>query len=218
MATEQPAGTPPSVEYTIPEEYQFDPGEDFSPENEWLDVVLTRAGELVLDLIEGVQEHPTLAASIVGIGFGAIVGLLAASVVPRRRPAPRVLPTAAAADAALESLAPRLGAVRGRLSQVAETAGTRLRDSRHRLETAPPIDLSAVRANRLGGALSGLWPGGRVTPPPTEDLVDSAAERAQRARYFAQLLPIGMSLLRHPVVRDLVAQTIAARIRRRAHI
>src|SRR5437868_8895589 len=50
-------------------EFEFDPADELEPANALVDVVLTRAGEFTLDLIEAVQEHPVLAASLVAIGL-----------------------------------------------------------------------------------------------------------------------------------------------------
>src|SRR5215210_3042120 len=84
MADAMPPPSSPDESFGM-EDYEFDPDDELEPSNEFLDAVLTRAGEFALDLIEGVQEHPVLAASMIATGFGVIGGLVAARVVPKRR-------------------------------------------------------------------------------------------------------------------------------------
>lgn len=54
--------------------------------------------------------------------------------------------------------------------------------------------------------------------PGAGDARAAAARTAQQARYVAQLLPIGVALLRNPIVRDLLAQALASRLRRTARL
>src|SRR6476659_5664498 len=84
-------------------EFEFDPADELEPSNAFVDVVLTRAGEFTLDLIEAVQEHPVVAASLFAAGVGALVGLVAGSLVRRRGPSAALAEAAAlSAAAALE--------------------------------------------------------------------------------------------------------------------
>src|SRR5439155_6192663 len=114
--------------------------------NELLDVVLTRAGEFTLDLIEGVQEHPVLAASLLAAGAGLVIGLIAAAVVPQRRSRPLADASRAAREAAMEAaeaaagleIASRLSAAQGRLSRAAVSAGQGLREARPLRESPLP--------------------------------------------------------------------------------
>jgi hypothetical protein len=49
-------------------------------------------------------------------------------------------------------------------------------------------------------------------------LGEAMAGKARRAAYMAQLFPIAMALLRNPIVRDLLAQMVASRLRRTARL
>jgi hypothetical protein len=210
-----PTGPAPE---SLPEEdefeFEFDPADELEPTNAFVDVVLTRAGEFTLDLIEAVQEHPVLAASLMAAGFGAVVGLVAGSVA-RHRAASAALAEAAAlqAAAALEEgrFSDRLGAAQRRLGQTVETASTALRErrllrdgllSRFRAPSLDemPDDLAAATQDRAGGAsqaAGGAW---------------------RKAQAAGALFPLGLELLRNEIVRDLVAHALAGRLRRSANL
>jgi hypothetical protein len=195
-------------------EFEFDPADELEPANAFVDVVLTRAGEFTLDLIEAVQEHPVIAASLVAVGFGAMVGLVAGSVARRRATTAALAERAALqAAAALEGsrLPDRLTAAQRRLGQTMDTASTVLRRRRGlrngflkgfrapSLEDAPD-DLVAAAQDRASGAsqaAGGAW---------------------RKAQAAGALLPIGLELLRNEIVRDLVAHALAGRLRRSANL
>ena len=84
MAAETSPTAQPPGEASRPETYQFEAAEELSPTDAFLDTVLTRAGELVLDVIEGVEEHPLLAASLMAVIAGGAAGFLVAGLWPRR--------------------------------------------------------------------------------------------------------------------------------------
>lgn len=195
-------------------EFEFDPADELEPANAIVDVVLTRAGEFTLDLIEAVQEHPVLAASLVAIGFGAMVGLVAGSVARRRSAsAARAERAAMQAAAALEEsrLPDRLTAAQRRLGQTVDTASTVLR--------------------RRRGLRDGLLKGFRLPSleDAPDDLVAAAQDRAsgtsqaaggawRKAQAAGALFPLGLELLRNEIVRDLVAHALAGRLRRSANL
>jgi hypothetical protein len=52
MAGETPPTVPAAGEYPPLDDYEFDPDDELEPSNEFVDAVLTRAGEFALDLIE----------------------------------------------------------------------------------------------------------------------------------------------------------------------
>ena len=210
-----PTGPAPE---SLPEEdefeYEFDPADELEPTNAFVDVVLTRAGEFTLDLIEAVQEHPVLAASLVAAGFGAVVGLVAGSVA-RHRASSAALAEAAAMQAAAaladSGMSDRWGAAQRRLGETVDTASTALRQRR------------LVRDGLLK----------RFRGPSVEELPEDLAEAAQdsaggvgqaaggawrRAQAAGALFPLGLELLRNEIVRDLVAHALAGRLRRSANL
>ena len=231
MAGEMPPPMPPAGEFSA-EDYEFDALEDLEEGNAFLDEVLTRAGELALDTIEFVQEHPVLTGAMFAAGFGALAGLTAAAILPRRRATAQEQVAATTADAAsraAEALAAaRLGArlaeaqgilggglstARGRLGRAAEAANERVREAsllenlsvlRSRARERARLTADEVAATTAGGGGPGLG--------------ESVAGKARRAAYVAQLFPIAMALLRNPVVRDLLVQMLASRLRRTARI
>ena len=218
MASETPPPAPSSGDYPLPADYEFDPAEDLAPSNEFLDDVLTRAGELALDTIEAVQEHPVMAASLAAAGVGMVVGLVAAGLVPRRRSTVDLIleappPAPPPPVAALRDLPGRLSSTGGRLGEAAGAAGQGLRGSW--LFNPPPLRRGgrpAPDASARGeAALHALGLDGATLDP------SSTARRAMdRGRYVAQLVPLTLALLRNPIVRDLLAQAVAGRLRRRA--
>jgi hypothetical protein len=223
MAGEMPPPMPPAGEFSA-EDFEFDALDELDEGNAFLDEVLTRAGEFALDTIEFVQEHPVLTGALVAAGFGAVAGLAAAAIVPRRRPTRQQQAAATAAEAtarAAEALAGvRLGA---RLTDAQDVLGGRLATARGRLGRA--AELANERAREAGlldnlGALRG-----RARERAEElaaaagrdggaDVGETVARKARRAAYAAQLFPIGMALLRNPIVRDVLAQLVASRLRR----
>ncbi|HEY7063288.1 MAG TPA: hypothetical protein VII06_17555 [Chloroflexota bacterium] len=231
MAGEMPPPMPPAGEFSA-EDYEFDALDELESGNALLDEVLTRAGELALDTIEFVQEHPVLSGALVAASFGAFVGLVVAALQPQRRPSAQEQAAAAAAEAsarAAEALAgARLGA---RLADAQEVVGGRLSGARGRLGRAAEAAQERVReANVLEnlGTISG-----RARDRARESaedlaaaarrdggsgLADSVAGQARRAGYAAQLLPLSLALLRNPLVRDLLAQILVNRLRRTARL
>src|SRR3954454_9463880 len=107
MATETPPGGPMPGGFDADDEFEFefDPAEDLEPTNEFVDVVLTRVGEFTLDLIEAVQEHPLLTASLLAAGVGLLAGTIAGGLFPRRRNTAALAAEAAAAAAAASAAA-----------------------------------------------------------------------------------------------------------------
>ena len=81
MAGDTPPTVPPTVDYAPLEDYEFDPLDELEPGNDFVDAALTRAGEFVLDVIETVQAHPVLTASVMAAGLGLLGGLVAAALV-----------------------------------------------------------------------------------------------------------------------------------------
>ena len=116
-----PGGLPDDDEF----ELEFDPADELEPSNELVDVVLTRAGELTLDLIEGVQEHPVLAASLFAAAFGAFVGLILSALVPRR-PSAKQRASKAAESLEAAALPLRLTKAQQRLGETLESASAGL--------------------------------------------------------------------------------------------
>jgi hypothetical protein len=177
MAAETSPTAQPPGEAPRPETYQFEAAEEeLSPTDAFLDTVLTRAGELVLDVIEGVEEHPLLAASIMAVIAGGATGLLVAGLWPRRPAGPRWPPLAVS--------------FRGRW---------------------PGDVLPRPRAPRLSGRR------GRAAPAAGR-LTSTIGRALRQGRYASQLVPIALALLRNPLVRELVAQALAGRLRRRARL
>jgi hypothetical protein len=241
MASETPPNLPPEGSYALPDEYEFEPDDDLAPGNELLDEVLTRAGEFALDTIEAIQDHPILSGVIAAAAFGAVAGLVAAAVVPRRRPAPPPPPavtagaaglaTAVAARAAEAASSVRLGR---RLSEAQEAVGSRLSGAPDRLgDVAGTASRRARDAGVLGeaalAALAALSArAARRTRHTAEDLASTVADDVrpgvgsavahggERAKYAAQLVPLGLALLRNAIVRDLLANAIAGRLRKTA--
>jgi hypothetical protein len=218
---------PPAGEFTA-EDYEFDALDEMDEGNAFVDEVLTRAGELALDTIEFVQEHPVLSGALVAAGFGALAGLMAAAIVPRRRPAPQQQLATSAADAAsLAAEAIAAVRLRPRLTDAQEALGGRLSTARDRLGRAAETANERVREAGVLENLGAL--GGRARERADElasgasrnggvDLGGAVAAKAQRAAYVAQLLPIAMALLRNPIVRDIIAQMVASRLRRSARL
>lgn len=177
--------------------------------------MLTRAGEFTLDLIEGIQEHPALAASLLAAGFGAVVGLVVAALVPRRPSAAELAARAAAeaAESAAElGLPGRLTFAQRRLGETLGSASAGLRGrgvlgdgvvARLR-RGAQEAEVAEQAASAAGGRAGLLGETGSV-----------AWRRAQAAR---QLIPIAVALLRNDIIRELVAHAIAGRLRRRVHL
>jgi len=197
-----PGGLPDDDDF----ELEFDPADELEPSNEFVDVVLTRAGELTLDLIEGVQEHPVLAASLFAAAIGALAGLVAAALVPRR-PSAKQRAALAAERAEAAALPAQLTRAQRRLGETLETAGAGLR-SRRLLGDGV---LGGLR-RRVEEAEIGLPPGlGTDGQRMVGDTRGAAWRRAQAAR---QLLPVAMELLRNEIVRDLLAHALASRVRR----
>jgi hypothetical protein len=247
MAGEMPPTTPPEG-YSIPEDYEFEPDDDLGAGNELLDEVLTRAGEFALDTIEFIQEHPVLAASMAAVGFGAVVGLVASALVPRRRPSAQESAASAAAEAAAQAatvaaglrLGERLGEAQGlfgkRLSATQEALGARLAGTPERLGEAAETARGGVReAGALGGEAVGRLSffgrrAGSRAREAAEELADKArhdgsadvgsavAGKARQAGYMVQLLPLALALLRNPIVRDMLAGIIASRLRKTARL
>jgi hypothetical protein len=217
MATEaSPSGpTPESLPEDDEFEFEFDPADELEPSNAFVDVVLTRAGEFTLDLIEAVQEHPVVAASLFAAGVGAFVGLVAGSLV-RRRASSAALAEAAAlsAAAALEDsgLSGRLGGAQRRLGQTVDSAGVALRE-RRLLRDGLFRGFRRPALDEMPAALAAV------------DVQDRAAGMSQgaggawrRTRAAGALVPLGLELLRNEIVRDLVAHALAGRLRRSAHL
>ncbi len=209
MASETPPPDPVASEFPQVEDYQFEPMEELSPSNEFVDAVLTRAGELALDLIEGVQEHPVLTASLLAAGGGAIVGLVASALAPRRRPAALPAVTATTESPGGIRLTRRLADASGRVGGAAATAGQRVSESGlfqdgliHRFGR-PARDAAAQVA--------------AAVPTPGQGH-GSLGGGLKRAQYMGQLVPIALTLLRNPIVRDLIAQVVAGRLRRSARM
>jgi len=231
MAGEMPPPMPPAGEFSA-EDYEFEALDELEEGNAFLDQVLTRAGELALDTIEFVQEHPVLTGALFAAGFGALAGLAAAAVLPQRRPTAREQAATAAADAAeraaeafaaarlgarlaeaQEALGGRLSTARGRLGRAAELANERAREA-GLLDNLGMMGSRArerVRAGAEGLASTPARDGGG-------DLGEAVAGKARRAAYAAQLVPIGMALLRNPIVRDLLVQALVGRLRRTARV
>ena len=200
------------------DDYEFDPDDELEPSNEFLDAVLTRAGEFTLDLIEGVQEHPVLAASMIAAGFGLLGGLVAARVVPQRRPSIAPLPIAepvsrAAEEASRVDFSRRMSEAQVRVSQATGAASERVRKS---------ALFSDGLLRGLGDrARSGVGDAASVVADKTSSgpSVDSVlSNKARRVQYAGQLVPLVLALLRNPIVRDLVAQALAGRLRRTARL
>jgi hypothetical protein len=240
MASETPPNLPPEGSYALPDEYEFEPDDDLAPGNELLDEVLTRAGEFALDTIEAIQDHPILAGAIAAATFGALAGLVAAAVVPRRRPAPPPPPTVTAAGAAglatavaaraaeaassvrlsrrlsdaQEAVGSRLSGVPDRFGGVAGTAGRRAQDAGVLGEAALATlaALSARAARRTRHTAEDL--ASTVTDDVRPGVGSAVAHGGERAKYAAQLVPIGLALLRNAIVRDLLANAIAGRLRK----
>jgi hypothetical protein len=231
MAGEMPPPMPPAGEFSA-EDYEFDALDELEEGNAFVDEVLTRAGELALDTIEFVQEHPVLTGALFAAGFGALAGLTAAAIVPRRRPTVQQQVAASAGDAAgraAEALAAaRLGArfteaqdvlggrfstARGRLGRAAEAANERVREAGllDNLGTLGGLARERVRASADDLAAATHRNGG-------PDLGDAVTAKARRAAYVAQLFPIAMALLRNPIVRDLLVHMLAGRLRRTARL
>jgi hypothetical protein len=156
-----------------------------------------------------------LAASIVGIGFGALAGIVAASIVPRRRPKP-TLAAVAAAESAVLAMPGRWSWMRGRVGSVAEEAGHRLHETRLFPEGSV-TNLGTRGRDRLRATVEGMW-AARNGGSPASGVGGELSGRARQARYVGQLVPIGLALMRNPIVRDLVAQAVARRLRRTAHL
>src|SRR5262249_8736156 len=223
MAGDTPPPAPPPGNCPGADDYEFDPAEELEPTNELLDVVLTRAGELTLDLIEGVQEHPVLAASLLAAGAGLVVGLIAAPVVPQRRTnaaseaarAARQAAQEAAEAAAGPDLASPFSAAQGRRSRAAASAGQGLRDTRPIRESPLPrmgrrgLDRARETMSDVGDRLGR---DGEGSPLPS-----SVGGSARQAQYAAQLLPLVMALLRNPIVRGWIARALTGRLRAAAH-
>jgi hypothetical protein len=140
-----------------------------------------------------VQEHPVLTASLVAAGFGLVTGAVMASVVPRRRP-------------------------QSQLEQAVAVARTAA-------ERASEEGLGA--AAKVGPSLLSGWFGrmGRASLDSARMAVDElpvpAAQQGvtaglERTRHLGQLVPIGVALLRNPIVRDLAIHAITTRIRQNA--
>jgi hypothetical protein len=223
MATDIPP-TGPAPE-SFPEEdefeFEFDPADELEPSNEMLDVILTRAGEMTLDLIEAVQEHPVLTASIFAAGVGAVVGLVVGGLIPRRK-----APTALAAAAALQAaealddagLPGRLSAAQRRLGQSVESAGATLRERRlltdgllrdGLLRRLPGRGLDTASEGAAAAAAAAETGAGRVA---------SVVRPWERAQAAGHLVPLALELLRNEIVRDLIAHALAGRLRRSAHL
>ncbi|MBX5492548.1 MAG: hypothetical protein IRZ14_15465 [Chloroflexi bacterium] len=213
MAAENPPTPPSTTEYTPPEDYEFDPAEELEPTNDLLDMVLTRAGEFVLDVIETVQAHPVLTGSLVAAGMGLVGGLVAASVVPRRRrPSPLTRgawAASAAADAGMQA-----GRRWGRWGRAA--VAERAQEAARAAAAAPP------RGRRLRLAVPPLRRAGPVdvlaSEFPIRRPVTDGREAVRRAQALAQLGPIAIALLRNPLVRDLALHLISRQVRRVARL
>jgi len=222
MAGDTPPPAPPAGNFPGAEDYEFDPAEELEPTNELLDLVLTRAGEFTLDLIEGVQEHPVLAASLMAAGAGLVVGVIAAAVVPHRRAQPARDAARAARDAAQEAaeaaagldLAGRFSAAQERLSRAAVSAGQGLREARPIRESRLPrmgrrgFERARETVSDVGDRLSRNGDG---APLPS-----SVGGTARQAQYAAQLLPLMVALLRNPIVRGWLASAVTGRLRHAA--
>jgi hypothetical protein len=210
-----PTGPAPESQLEEDEfEFEFDPADELEPANAFVDVVLTRAGEFTLDLIEAVQEHPVVAASLVAIGFGVMVGFVAGSIARRRAPSAALAEAAALqAAAALEEsrLPDRLIAAQRRLGQTVDTASTVLRQRRGLRDGL----LSGFRAPALEVAPDDLIAGAQDRAGAASQSAGGAWRKAQAA---GALLPLGLELLRNEIVRDLVAHALAARLRRSANL
>jgi hypothetical protein len=222
---------PPAGEFSA-EDYEFDALDELDEGNAFLDEVLTRAGEMALDTIEFVQEHPVLTGALLAAGFGALAGLTAAAIVPRRRPTVQQQAAAAASEAAARAAeglaAARLGS---RLTEAQDVLGDRLSTARGRFGRAAEVANERVREAGLLDNLSALGGMARERGRTAADELAAAAHRnggpdvgdvvankARRAAYMAQLFPIAMALLRNPLVRDLLVQVLASRLRRTAHL
>jgi hypothetical protein len=207
MAAENPPTPSPATEFTPPPDYEFDPAEELEPSNDLLDLVLTRAGEFTLDVIEAVQAHPVLVGSLAAAGVGVVGGLLAARLVPRRGPATPLadgpLGVQAAAATGRRWLRWGRGALGHRAREATAVAGELPEQGRRGLRAAVPL------LRRGGRTLEGLA-GGVELPRAGGD----GRRTLQRAQAFAQLGPLAIALLRNPVVRDLVIHLVSRQVRR----
>jgi hypothetical protein len=207
MAAENPPTPSPATEFTPPPDYEFDPAEELEPSNDLLDLVLTRAGEFTLDVIETVQAHPVLVGALAAAGIGAVGGLLAARLVPRRRPTTPLARGQVAAQAAAATgrrwLRWGRGAVGQRAQEAAAVAADLPEHGRRGLRAAVPL-------LRRGGRTLEELASGVELPRPGGD----GRRTFQRAQAWAQLGPLAITLLRNPVVRDLVIHLVSRQVRR----
>ena len=231
MAEEMPPPMPPAGEFAA-EDYEFDALDDMDEGNAFLDEVLTRAGELALDTIEFVQEHPVLSGALVAAGVGALAGLTAAAVMPRRRPSRQEQVATSAAEAASlaaealsalrlrprladaqEALGGGLSTARGRLGRAAEAANERVREAGMLDNLTALGGRARERARESADELAGI-----ASRDGGVNVGDAVAGKARRAAYAAQLFPLAMALLRNPIVRDLLVQVLMSRVRRTARL
>jgi hypothetical protein len=194
MASEMPPTTPPEAGYAVPEDYEFDLDDELEGGNEFVDEVLTRVGELALDTIEAIQEHPVLAASLLAAGVGAVAGLVAAKIAPRRRP-PTVTEQAAAGAASATALAAGI-ATRAAEAVAAARLGSRLSETQE--EAARRLGATQEEAaRRLSATQQGAarrWfatrerLGSRLadTPERSSAVAEGAGERAREGSALGQ--------------------------------
>ena len=207
MAGDTPPSVPPTVDYAPLEEYEFDPLDELEPGNDFVDAALTRAGEFVLDVIETVQAHPVLTASVMAAGLGLLSGLVAAALAPKPRPS-QAQRVAQAVDEAASGAAKAMSGRWARLRQ-ARLTGRGLQE----LETA------AVELPERGARLMRPW--ARHGAESAERLAHelhtmpkSSTSPLRRAGYAVQLGPVVLALLRNPLVRDLLIQLVLRQVRR----
>ncbi|HLI28158.1 MAG TPA: hypothetical protein VKZ60_13880 [Chloroflexota bacterium] len=203
MAAENPPTPSSTSEYTPPPDYEFDPAEELEPSNDLLDVVLTRTGEFVLDVIEAVQAHPVLAGSLAAAAVGLAGGLVAARVVPRRRPATPLARGKQAAEVVRRRVRWGRGALGERAQEIAAGAATLPARGRRGWQAAVPL---LRRGGRTAEALASSAP----LPRPAAD----GRGALGRVQAFAQLGPLAITLLRNPIVRDLALHLISRQVRR----
>jgi hypothetical protein len=106
--------------------------------------------------------------------------------------------------------------MRGRVGGAAEEAAHRLQETRLFSDGAV-AGLGTRGRDRLRGAVESIL-AVRDGGPATSSLGSELTDRARRARYVGQLVPIGLALMRNPIVRDRVAQAVARRLRHTARI
>jgi len=210
----------PTEEYALPDEYEFDPDDELEPGNDFVDAALTRAGELVLDLIETVQAHPVLTASLLASGVGLLGGLIAARVAPRKRPAPALPSSSALADELVAVSSERAGRAWSRFNR----EGGQLLQRAVDRGRASLDDAAAVSDRGRESARFALprWRrrGEAVVEQARENLSDlpSMGHGGQapfrKAAAVAQLGPLAVTLLRNPVVRDLLIHLAMRQVRR----